>query len=46
MKIKTIGVALISYGCGMLTVIFIPWWGFIAAFVLVIIGVALALKGC
>ena len=46
MKRKTVGVALISYGCGMLAVIFIPWWGFIAAFIMVVIGVGLLFYNC
>ena len=46
MKRKTIGIALVSYGCGMLTVIFIPWWGFIAAFIMVVIGIALLFATC
>ncbi len=45
MNRKMIGTVLTSFGMGMLVVIFIPWWGFIAAMVMALIGIML-LKEC
>ncbi|MCQ4726394.1 hypothetical protein NE664_06915 [Anaerotignum faecicola] len=38
MQKKLLGVILSSMGIGMLMVIFLPWWGFAAATVMVIAG--------
>jgi len=35
---KVIGLVLVSMGMGMLIVIFLPWWGFVAAAIMVIAG--------
>ena len=38
MQKKILGTILCSMGFGMLFVIFLPWWGFIAATIMVIVG--------
>ena len=35
---RLLGLSLFSAGCGMLVVLVIPWWGFIAAVILVAVG--------
>lgn len=46
MNKKLLGVALTSGGMGMLIVIIIPWWGFIIAFLLALIGIAILMDNC
>ena len=36
----------VSFGMGMLIVRFLPWWGFIAAAMLVAVGAILILRKC
>lgn len=44
---KVIGLVLTSTGCGMLVVMFIPWWGFLLAGAMVAVGLLLLLsKNC
>ncbi|MGE4215292.1 MAG: hypothetical protein AB7E42_11035 [Anaerotignaceae bacterium] len=38
MQKKILGIIMCSMGLGMLFVIFLPWWGFIAATIMVIAG--------
>lgn len=46
MELKILGVVLVSFGTGMLIVRFLPWWGFIAAAMLVAVGAVLIIKKC
>ena len=46
MNRKMLGVALTSCGMGMLVVIIIPWWGFIAAFIMALIGLGILFSNC
>lgn len=46
MELKILGVVLVSLGTGMLIVRFLPWWGFIAAAMLVAVGAVLIIKKC
>ena len=46
MELKIMGIILVSLGTGMLIVRFFPWWGFIAALLLVAVGVVLIIKKC
>jgi len=46
MNRKMLGVALLSCGIGMLVVIIIPWWGFIAAFIMALIGLFMLYGNC
>ncbi len=45
MNRKLMGVALTRGGLGMLLVIVVPWWGFIVAFILALIGIIM-LSNC
>ena len=38
MEKKILGVILASMGMGMLMVIFLPWWGFLVAAIMVVAG--------
>lgn len=38
---QVLGLILCSTGCGMLVVLIIPWWGFMAAMIMVIVGAVL-----
>ena len=44
MNRKLLGVGLTCGGIGMLIVIIVPWWGFIAAFILALIGIGLLMN--
>ncbi len=46
MEFKILGIVLVSLGLGMLIVSFFPWWGFIAAIIMVLAGVYLIIKKC
>lgn len=46
MELKILGIILVSFGMGMLIVRFLPWWGFIAAAMLVAVGIILILRKC
>lgn len=46
MELKILGIILVSFGMGMLIVRFLPWWGFIAAAMLVAVGAILILRKC
>ena len=46
MEIKILGIILVSFGMGMLIVRFLPWWGFIAAAMIVAVGIILILRKC
>ncbi|NLK37056.1 MAG: hypothetical protein GX299_03110 [Epulopiscium sp.] len=43
---KTLGLVLFSVGSGMLVVIIIPWWGFLAAIILLATGAYLLFSDC
>ena len=45
MNYKALGLILVCLGAGMLMAIFIPWWGCIAASIMVICGVLLIING-
>jgi len=38
MEKKILGIILASMGMGILLVIFLPWWGFVAATIMVLAG--------
>ncbi len=46
MQKKLLGVVLSSMGMGMLIVIFLPWWGFLAAAIMVVAGGLLIFNKC
>jgi F0F1-type ATP synthase assembly protein I len=46
MEKKLIGIILVSISFGMFVAKFIPWWGFIAAFIMAVAGILLIFNKC